>query len=142
VTRDPFIAGVGRRVLHHGTFETFLVPALADAQYEAAAGRRRRFRDAYGMLHALLGGLSFDLWRDVTALGADLDTISVLTVLQASYYGFMLLLLSGLGTARVSMVDVDRDLASRLLCYLAAVGVASLATSSACVWPARQKSED
>jgi hypothetical protein len=128
---------VGLRLLHGDTLELMLAPAVADLQFETGA-RQPRLCDYWHVVRALAGALWFDFCSDFTSLRRDVDLIALLTALQASYYTFMLVLLSGFGTGRLSAMDFDTTLIVRAASYLSCVTAACLLTSSACFWPARR----
>jgi hypothetical protein len=132
-----WIARIGFRLLHRETFTMMLAPAIADLQFETAARGAARPCDYCGIVRALIGAFWFDISADARTLADDLPTIGVMTAIQASYYGFMLVLLSGLGTGKISALDLD-TVATRAFYYLLAVSIASVVTSSACFWPARR----
>lgn len=132
-----WIARIGFRLLHRETFTMVLSPAIADLQFETAARGAARTCDYCGVLRALIGAFCVDISADVRTLADDLPTIGVMTAIQASYYGFMLVLLSGLGTGKLSTLDID-SFVSRGCYYLLAISIASVATSSACFWPPRR----
>jgi hypothetical protein len=50
----------------------------------------------------------------------------------------MLVLLSGLGTGTLALLEMDSGFVTRALAYVAGVSVACLLTSSACFWPPRR----
>lgn len=129
---------IGRRLLHADTFEMMLSPAIADFQFETTTRSAAGPGDYCAVFRALLGALWFDISGDLLALKNDADMIALLTVLQTSYYTFMLVLLSGLGTGTLAAIDIDSGLLSRALSYVAALSVACLLTSSACFWPPRR----
>ena len=135
-----WLALIGQRLLHADTFALMLSPAIADVQFEASADVRAA-RHYCGVVSALAGALWFDICADLRALGDDLSMIGVLTAVQASYYGFMLVLLSGLGTGSVSRLDLESGLITRAACYLAAIGIACVVASSACFWPPRRTAD-
>ena len=133
-----WIARVGRRLLHRETFTMMLSPAIADFQFEKSMRGAVRPCDYCGVLRALAGGLWHDVSGDLVALKSDVDMIALLTLLQTSYYSFMLVLLSGLGTGTLSMLIADRRVVARALSIAGAVGMACLVTSFACFWPPRR----
>jgi hypothetical protein len=133
-----WVARVGLRLLHRDTFEMMLSPAIADLQFETMARSAARPGDYCAVFRALLGALWFDLSSDLLALKSDAETIALLTLLQTSYYTFMLVLLSGLGTGTLAAFEMDSDLVTRALSYVAGVSIACLLTSSACFWPPRR----
>ncbi len=133
-----WIARVGRRLLHRDTFEMVLSPAIADFQFETATRSVARPGDYHAIFRALFGALWFDLSSDLLALKSDAGMIALLTLLQTSYYTFMLVLLSGLGTGTLAAFEMDSDVVTRALSYVVGVSVACLLTSSACFWPPRR----
>jgi len=141
MTTGTWFARIGGRVLHADTFALMLSPAIADLQFEAATRTVAR-PDAYcAVLRAFAGALWFDLSGDLLTLSDDLSAIGVLTAVQACYYSFMLVLLSGLGTDRLSTLVVRDGLVTRVFWYVLAIGVACVVTSSACFWPPRRTSD-
>ena len=128
---------LGRWMLHADTFALMLSPAIADVQFEAPTGVAR-WRHHYAMLRAFTGALWFDISGDLLTLSSDLAAIGVLTAIQSSYYAFMLVLFSGLGTERLSTLDFDRPFIARLTYYVFAICVVCVVTSSACFWPPRR----
>jgi hypothetical protein len=132
------MARVGQRLLHGDTFEMMLSPAIADFQFETTSRSAARPGDYCAVFRALLGGLWFDVSGDLLALKSDVDMIALLTLLQTSYYTFMLVLLSGLGTGTLALLEMDSGFVARALSYVAGVSVACLLTSSACFWPPRR----
>lgn len=137
-----WLGRIGRRLLHRDTFDMMLVPAIADLQFELSTRQQPRGRaaDYWAVLCAFCGALCFDVWRDLSALRSDADMIALLTLLQASYYTFMLVLLSGLGTGQVSALTVDDAFMARATSYVGAITAACLITSSICFWPSRRAS--
>jgi len=133
-----WIVRVGLKVLHRDTFEMILSPAIADLQFETTARSAARPGDYCAVFRALCGALWFDMSSDLLALKGDANMIALLTLLQTSYYTFMLVLLSGLGTGTLAAIEIDNDLVARALSYVAGVSVACLLTSSVCFWPPRR----
>jgi len=133
-----WMARVGLRLLHRDTFEMMLSPAIADFQFETTTRRTARLAGYCALLRTLVGALWFDVSSDLLALKSDADMIALLTLLQTSYYTFMLVLLSGLGTGTLAALEMDSALVIRALSYVAGVSVACLLTSSACFWPPRR----
>ena len=133
-----WMARVGLRLLHRDTFEMMLSPAIADFQFETTTRSAVRPADYCAVFRALLGALWFDVSSDLLALKSDVEMIALLTLLQTSYYTFMLVLLSGLGTGTLAALEMDTDVITRALSYVAGVSVACLLTSSACFWPPRR----
>jgi hypothetical protein len=138
-----WLSWIGQRLLHADTFALMLSPAIADLQFEApTAVEAVRHRHYQAVLKAFIGALSFDLASDVVTLTSDVRMIAILVVLQASYYSFMLILLSGLGAGTIATFDVRGPAAVHAICYVAAVCVACILTTSVCFWPPRRTFED
>jgi hypothetical protein len=135
-----WFARLGRWMLHADTFALMLSPAIADVQFEAPTGVAR-WRLHYAMLRAFVGAFWFDISCDVLALSSDLAAIGVLTAIQSSYYAFMLVLFSGLGTERLSTLELDGPFITRLTYYAFVICVVCVVTSSACFWPPRRTSQ-
>jgi hypothetical protein len=133
-----WLSRIGRRALHAESFALILSPAIADLQFEAAAPQFATPLRYYAVLRAFAGALWFDICNDLRAMRDDVSMIGVLTAIQGSYYSFMLVLLSGFGTARPAQMHFDDSIAVRGLAYVAAITVASMLTSSACFWPPRR----
>lgn len=139
-----WVARIGRCVLHADTFALMLSPAIADVQFEAPTDGAR-WRHHYAILRAFTGAIWFDISGDLLTLSSDLAAIGVLTAIQSSYYAFMLVLFSGLGTERVSTLELDGPFIAHLTYYVFAICVVCVVTSSACFWPPRRcesQSED
>lgn len=139
--RGTWLARIGGRLLHADTFALMLSPAIADVQFEAPARGFVRPGHYCALLRAFAGALWFDLSADLLTLSDDLAAIGVLTAVQAGYYGFMLVLLSGLGTERLSTLDTAGGFITRALSYLLVIAIACVLTSSACFWPARRTAD-
>ena len=133
-----WMARVGLRLLHRDTFDMMLSPAIADFQFETATRSAAQPADYCAVFRAMLGALWFDVSGDLLALKGDADMIALLTLLQTSYYTFMLVLLSGLGTGTLAALEMDGGLVTRAVSYVAALSAACLLTSSACYWPPRR----
>jgi len=132
-----WLARIGHRMLHTDTFALMLSPAIADFQFEAPTGIGRAYH-YFAILRALFGALRFDICGDLVRLTEDIGAISVLTTIQASYYAFMLVLFSGLGTERVATLDFGDGLVTRTVSYMLVICAVCLLTSSACFWPPRR----
>ena len=133
-----WIARIGHRLLHRETFTMMVSPAIADLQFEAATRGMARPCDYCGIVRALAGAFWCDLSGDLLTLRSDVDMLALLTLLQTTYYTFMLVLLSGFGTARPSSIEMDAAMVTRALSYVGGVGIACLVTSFACFWPPRR----
>lgn len=132
-----WLSRIGRWMLHTDTFALMLSPAIADFQFETPTGIARACH-YYAIVRALVGALRFDICGDLATLAEDIGAITVLTTIQASYYAFMLVLFSGLGTERVATLDVGSDLVTRIVSYVLVICAVCLLTSSACFWPPRR----
>jgi hypothetical protein len=124
-------------MLHTDTFALMLSPAIADFQFEAPTGIGRASH-YFAILRAFFGALRFDICGDLVRLTEDIGAIGVLTTIQASYYAFMLVLFSGLGTERVATLDLGDGLITRTVSYLLVICAVCLLISSACFWPPRR----
>lgn len=82
---DTRIMAFAERFLSARSYQFIVEPALADLQFERAAGRLQRAADHLAVLRAVAGGLRDDLIR---ASGEFL----ALTLLPAGYYIFFLLI--------------------------------------------------
>ncbi len=135
--RGRWLSRIGRRTLHTDTFALMLSPAIADFQFEAPTGIALACH-YFAIVRALVGALRFDVCGDLATLTEDIGAITVLTAIQASYYAFMLVLFSGLGTERLSTLDMGSDLVTRIVSYSLVICAVCLLTSSACFWPPRR----
>jgi len=134
---ERWLSRIGRRVLHTDTFALMLSPAIADFQFEAPTGIARACH-YFAMVRAFVGALRFDICGDLATVTEDIGAISVLTTIQASYYAFMLVLFSGLGTERLSTLNTGSELVTRIVSYVLVICAVCLLTSSACFWPPRR----
>src|SRR5262249_54990372 len=114
-----------------------LSPAIADLQFEAPRGIGRP-RDYFSVLKAFAGALCNDAAGDLISLKDDVSMIVLLTTLQASYYSFMLILLSGFGAEKIRAIDLSNPALLTMLWYVTGILVACALTSMACHWPARR----
>ena len=134
---------IGQRLLHADTFALMLSPAIADLQFEAPAFVDAvRLRHYEAVLKAFIGALCFDVANDLQTLANDVGMIAVLAILQASYYTFMLILLSGLGAGSIATLDLRSPAALHAFCYVVAVCVACIVTTAVCFWPPRRTFEN
>lgn len=132
-----WLSRIGRRVLHAESFALMLSPAIADLQLESMDSPFVAPLHYVAVLRAFAGALWFDVSGDLLVMRDDLPMIGVLTAIQASYYTFMLVLLSGFGAGRPLQMQIDDGVMVRGLCFVAGIALASIATSSACFWPPR-----
>jgi hypothetical protein len=127
---------LGRRLLHHDTFELFVAPAIADLQYAPPpAAHTAAWRSLAGALREDLAG---DLRFLVTG---DLGLMLGLIAMQSCYYGGMLLLL----VAHMRTVDALDQLAHggapRLLATVLSLIGASAVPTLLCFWPPRRTAD-
>jgi hypothetical protein len=132
-----WIARLGERLLHGETFALVLSPAIADLQFEAPAHTALRLQQNVAVLKAFAAALGCDIASDVLSLRDDISTVATLTLLQASYYSFMLVLLSGFGSGRVAAHHLDETAAAHAIVIIAIV-IACLVPTMACFWPSRR----
>jgi hypothetical protein len=133
-----WLAHVAQRYLHGETFALIVSPAIADMQFESPAGRVPRARQYLAVWRALAGGLSCDVMADVQSLRDDLPTLATLTLLQVSYYVFLMLLLSGFGSGDLSSHYPDQAAAMHAVGYVVAIALLCLIPTAACFWPPRR----
>jgi hypothetical protein len=116
---DTCIVAVCDRFMSQRTFELIVAPALADLEFEDAAGRRSPMANRAAVVRAMAGGIRHDMMR---GSGGFLK----LTLLSASYYLFPVL---------VSMraFETWSDFLIAVMCVL----ILSLAPVMVCFWPAR-----
>jgi hypothetical protein len=133
-----WLSRVGRRLLHAESFALMLSPAIADLQFETTGSPFAAPLHYCAVLRAFAGALWFDVSGDLLAMRNDLSMIAVLTAIQASYYTFMLVLLSGFGTGRPLQMQIDETVMIRGVGFVAGIAFASIVTSSACFWPPRR----
>jgi hypothetical protein len=132
-----WLVQIAQRCLHGETFALVVSPAIADMQFESPAGYVLRLRHYLAIWKALAGALSGDVVSDVQSLRDDLPTLATLTLLQVSYYAFLLLLLSGLGTGRLPPDDLEQA-AMHAAGYVAGIALLCLIPTAACFWPPRR----
>ena len=132
-----WLAQIAQRYLHGETFALVVSPAIADMQFESPAGYVVRARHYLAVWKALAGALSCDVVADLQSLRDDLPTLATLTLLQVSYYAFLLLLLSGLGTGPLSP-DAFDTAAMHAVGYVVGIALLCLIPTAACFWPPRR----
>jgi hypothetical protein len=81
MTFETRIVAFGERFLAQRTFDLIVAPALADCEFEAAAGRRGRLANRIALLRAAGGGLLHDCQRGS-------DVFLRLVLLSVSYFMF------------------------------------------------------
>jgi hypothetical protein len=77
------ITAFARRFLSTRTFELIVEPALADLQYDEAAGRRSTVANRFAVVRAVAGGVGDEFRRDALSFFG-------LALVPAGYYLFML----------------------------------------------------
>ena len=133
-----WLAEIARRYLHGETFALVVSPAIADMQFESPSGYRLRARHYFAIWKALAGALCCDLVTDVQSLRDDLPSLAALTLLQVSYYAFLLLLLSGFGAGTVSSHLPDQTAAMHVVGYVVVIALLCLIPTATCFWPPRR----
>lgn len=133
-----WLAQIARRYLHGETFALVVSPAIADMQFESPPGYVLRARHYLAIWKALAGALSCDVVADMQSLRDDLPTLATLTLVQVSYYVFLLLLLSGFGTGPLSSQHPDPAAAVRAAGYVGVIALLCLIPTAACFWPPRR----
>ncbi len=133
-----WLALIAQRYLHGETFALVVSPAIADMQFESPAGYVLRARHYFAIWKALAGALASDVVADVQSLRDDLPTLATLTFVQVSYYVFLLMLLSGFGTGRLSSYHPDQATAMRAVGYVMVIALLCLIPTAACFWPPRR----
>jgi len=134
-----WLARFGQRYLHDETFALVVSPAIADMQFEAPARLLMRARHYVAISKAFAGAFCCDAAKDVQSLRDDLPTIAGLTLMQASYYAFLLLLLSGFGSSKFLSQHPDETMLLRAASCIAAVAMLCLIPTTACFWPPRRR---
>ena len=133
-----WLAQIAQRYLHGDTFALVVSPAIADMQFESPAGYVLRARHYLAIWKALGGALSCDVVADVQSLRDDLPTLATLTLVQVSYYTFLLLLLSGFGTGAPSWRLPDQAAAMHAAGCVVVISLLCLIPTAACFWPPRR----
>jgi hypothetical protein len=133
-----WLAQIAQRYLHGDTFALVVSPAIADMQFESPAGYVLRARHYVAIWKALAGALAGDVVADVQSLRDDLTILATLTLMQVSYYVFLLLLLSGLGTGTISSQYADQATAMHAAGYVAGIALLCLIPTATCFWPSRR----
>lgn len=131
--RGDRLAKFGGRVLQTQTFELIAAPAIADLQFEAAAGGFWRICRGYGgAWRALFAAVAHD------SLEA-LPTFAVLVLLQACYYTALLTFIGGLTGVfdlRVALPTFLAGLTSlQLFSIVSVIALLSIVPVAACYWP-------
>ena len=131
--RGDRLAKFGCRVLQTQTFELIAAPAIADLQFEAAAGGFWRMCRSYGgAWRALLAAIAHD------SLEA-LPTFAALVLLQACYYVALLTFIggfTGVFDLRVALPAYLAGLTSlQLFTVVSIIAFLSIVPVAACYWP-------
>ena len=119
MTFEKWIVAFCDRFLSQRTFEMVVEPALADLEFEEAAGRRSRIANHAAVLRAIGGGLRHDMQR---GSGGFLK----LTLLSAGYYLFPVAV-----SVRIFQTWEDFFAAATVALVL------SLTPVVVCFWPSR-----
>lgn len=133
-----WLAQIAQRYLHGDTFALVVSPAIADMQFESPAGYVLRARHYLAIWKALAGALASDVVADLQSLRDDLPILVTLTLMQVSYYLFLLLLLSGFGTGSMSSLLSDQATAMHAAGYAAGIALFCLIPTATCFWPSRR----
>ena len=133
-----WLAQIAQRYLHGDTFALVVSPAIADMQFESPAGYGLRARHYLAVWKALAGALTSDVVADLQSLRDDLPILVTLTLMQVSYYLFLLLLLSGFGTGSMSSLLSDQATAMHAAGYAAGIALFCLIPTATCFWPSRR----
>ena len=120
MTFETWIVALCDRFLAQRTFELIVAPAVADCEFEAAAGRRSRIANRAALVRAAAGGFLHDVQR-----GSDVFFRVVL--LSVSYFMFP-----------VAMSVTAFKTWSAFLAFAAIVLLLSLAPVIICFWPERR----
>jgi hypothetical protein len=119
---DHRIMTFAGRFLSDRTFQLVVAPAVADLQFERAAGPLQRTANRFAVLRAVAGGMRDDLARVSSGM-------LTLALLPACYYIFLL----------VVCFDVfSLSIASDFIVAAALILVLSFAPVVACFWPERE----
>jgi len=110
---------LARRYLSRRSFELIVAPALADLEYEDAAGAGRRTVRQLAVARAFAGAVGDELARES-------GTFLVLTLVPTAYFAGLMAIFSGLSTVTAGMVTTT-----------AAVAVLSLGFTIICFRPER-----
>ena len=120
MTFESWIVALCDRFLAQRTFDLIVTPALADIEYEAAAGRRGRAANGVALMRAAAGGLIHDAQRGS-------DVFFKLVLLSVSYFMFPVAL----------SVSAFRTW-SAFFMFASVVLVMSIAPVLICFWPERR----
>jgi hypothetical protein len=133
-----WLAQIAQRYLHRETFALVVSPAIADMQFESPEGYVLRARHYLAVWKALAGALATDVVADVQSLRDDLPILAIVTLMQVSYYVFLVILLSGFGTGRLSSYHPDQTAAMHAVGYVIVIALLCLIPTATCFWPSRR----
>jgi hypothetical protein len=119
MTFETVVVAISDRFLSQRTFELVVEPALADLEFEEAAGRRSRIANHAAVLSAIAGGVRYEMQR---GSGGFLK----LTLLSACYYMFPVAV-----SVRIFKTWPEFFAAATVALLL------SLAPVMVCFWPSR-----
>ena len=119
MTFETLVVAISDRFLSQRTFELVVEPALADLEFEEAAGRRSRIASHAAVLRAIAGGIRHDMRRGS-------DGFLKLVLLSACYYVFPV-------AVSVRIFKTWEDFFVALMVVVAL----SLAPVMVCFWPSR-----
>ena len=120
MTFETWIVALCDRFLAQRTFELIVAPAVADCEFEAAAGRRSRLANRVALIRAAGGALVHDCQRGS-------DVFFKLVLLSVSYFMFP-----------VALSAAAFKTWSAFLMFAAVVLLMSLAPVIICFWPERR----
>ena len=119
MTFETWIVAFCDRFISQRTFELVVEPALADLEFERAAGRRGWITTHAAVIRAIAGGVRHDMRRDS-------GSFLKLTLLSACYYAFPVFV-----SVRIFKTWTDFLVAASIALAL------SLAPVMVCFWPSR-----
>jgi hypothetical protein len=134
-----WLISLARRVLHDDTFEMMVSPAIADLQFEAAAGHARS-QSYLGVWTALAGALAHDFDGDVRTLADDASTLASLVCIQACYYTALVLFGGALATkgAFEPWLGAPGGFVAALATIFVLMAAISTIPTLLCFWPDRR----
>jgi hypothetical protein len=134
-----WLTRLAHRLLHDDTFEIIVSPAIADLQFEVAAGRAS-LRSYAGVWAALAGALAHDFGGDVHTMLDDAPMLASLVCIQACYYTSLLVIGGSIVTnARLEQfVPAPGGFVAALAAVLVATAALSVVPTLLCFWPERR----
>jgi hypothetical protein len=117
---ESWIVAVCDRFLAQRTFELIVAPALADYEFEEAAGRRGRLANRAAVLRAAAGGFMHDAQQGC-------DVFCKLLLLSVSYFMFP-----------VALSSTAFETWSAFFLFASGMFVMSVAPVLICFWPERR----